>query len=305
MHPAPSIIVFTVLSGLGYGFAFVLSLGLLDPQFTATKVAWFLTLVMIAGGLLSSTLHLGNPQRAWRAVSQWRSSWLSREGVMALLTFIPLTLNAAFAVFGEAYSPLLGIVGAIMCAITVVCTAMIYGSLRTVQAWATGLTPACFTMFALAGGGLFATLFAMLGGSDARAAGLLALTGLILGLLFKVFWTSRMFATEPLSTPETATGLGHIGRVKLLERPHAMSNYLTREMVFVVGRKHAEKVRLIALVLAAVVPLTCLLLMAFMPSGAALPLAVAATGSHLVGMLAERWLFFAEARHAVANYYGA
>ena len=90
MHPAPSIIIFTTLSGLGYGLAAVLGLGLLDPAALATKLAYLLALALISGGLLSSTLHLGNPQRAWRALSQWRSSWLSREGVLAILTFAPL-----------------------------------------------------------------------------------------------------------------------------------------------------------------------------------------------------------------------
>ena len=86
MHPAASIIVFTTLSGLGYGLAAVLGLGLLDPAALATRLAYLLALALISGGLMSSTLHLGNPQRAWRALSQWRSSWLSREGVLAIAT---------------------------------------------------------------------------------------------------------------------------------------------------------------------------------------------------------------------------
>ena len=76
MHPAPSIIVFTTLSGLGYGLAAVLGLGLLDPSLTFTRIAYVLALLLICVGLLSSTLHLGNPQRAWRALSQWR--WRSQ-----------------------------------------------------------------------------------------------------------------------------------------------------------------------------------------------------------------------------------
>ena len=93
MHPAASIIVFTTLSGLGYGLAIVLGLGFLDPSLLSTKIAYLTSLALIGIGLLSSLLHLGNPQRAWRALSQWRSSWLSREGVMAIATFVPLTLE--------------------------------------------------------------------------------------------------------------------------------------------------------------------------------------------------------------------
>src|SRR6266702_1302037 len=76
---------FTTSSGVGYGL--LAWIGLLAPigalpltrQFGA--VSLLLALGCITAGLLSSTLHLGHPERAWRAISQWRSSWLSREGV--------------------------------------------------------------------------------------------------------------------------------------------------------------------------------------------------------------------------------
>ncbi len=103
----PSIIVFTTLSGLGYGLAAVLGLGLLDPASVATKaayVAW--RSALIAGGLLSSTLHLGNPQRAWRALSQWRSSWLSREGVLAFADLRAARSGRASPRSSKAGSPL-------------------------------------------------------------------------------------------------------------------------------------------------------------------------------------------------------
>src|SRR5262245_50887772 len=137
MHPALSIIVFTTLSGLGYGLAAVLGLGLLDPAPIATKIAHFIALAMVSGGLLSSTLHLGNPQRAWRAFSQWRSSWLSREGVLAILTFIPLCVSAWLSIFEDRYSPLSGIAGSLLSMAVVFCTAMIYASLKSIDAWHT------------------------------------------------------------------------------------------------------------------------------------------------------------------------
>ena len=115
MHPAPSIIVFTTLSGLGYGLAAVLGLGLLDPAALATKIAHVLALALIAGGLLSSTLHLGNPQRAWRALSQWRSSWLSREGVMAIADLRAACCASAWRVVVDGrYIALPGLLGAVL-----------------------------------------------------------------------------------------------------------------------------------------------------------------------------------------------
>ena len=307
MHPAFSVIVFTVLSGAGYGLAAVLGLGLLDPSALATKIAHFLALAMISAGLLSSTLHLGNPQRAWRAFSQWRSSWLSREGVLAIATFVPLTLSAANSIFLEAHNPVLGLVGALLCAATVYCTAMIYASLKTIDAWHTRKTPLCYLLFSATGGLVIGSLFGLAGGGSFPLLPLLAVVFLLASWIAKTSWRKRALSAAPLSTPESATGLGGLGAVRLLERPHMTENYLTREMGFRVARKHAGKLWRIAVMLGAIAPLAILLLLAVMAgSGSAVTVlfAAVAVASHIAGMLVERWLFFAEARHAVVNYYG-
>jgi DMSO reductase anchor subunit len=307
MHPAPSIIVFTVLSGLGYGLAAVLGLGLLDPTAIATKIAWIAALAAIAGGLSSSTLHLGNPRRAWRAFSQWRSSWLSREGVMAVATFLPLLVSAWASVIDGRYLILSGLIGALMALGTVTCTAMIYASLKSVDAWHTPLTPVCYLLFSLSGGLVLASLFAFCGGGNTFVLPLLSALLLIVTWIAKYLWRRHMLETAPLSTPESATGLGDIGRVRLLERPHATENYLTREMGFKVARKHAAKLWLLSIVLGGLVPALILLALGLAGAGIGLPAALAAAVallSHVLGMLCERWLFFAEARHAVMNYYG-
>ena len=307
MHPAPSIILFTTISGLGYGLAAVLGIGLLDPTAIATKLAHMLALALIGGGLLSSTLHLGNPQRAWRALTQWRSSWLSREGVMAILTFLPLLVSAWMAIFEGRYLPFVGIVGAVMCLVTVYCTGMIYASLKSVQTWHTPLTPLCYILFSLAGGFVLASFFAFCGGGGTVLAPILAILSLVAAWAAKALWRDHMKRMVPLSTPESATGLGSIGQVRLFERPHVTENYLTREMGFNVARKHAAKLWRIALAAGGILP--ALLLLVLLLSGAGsgaytASVAIIAVACHLIGMLAERWLFFAEARHAVMNYYG-
>ncbi|MBU2148372.1 MAG: dimethyl sulfoxide reductase anchor subunit [Alphaproteobacteria bacterium] len=306
MHPALSIIVFTTVSGLGYGLAVALGLGLLDPMATATRVAHVLALGLIAAGLASSTLHLGNPQRAWRAFSQWRSSWLSREGVMAVITFLPLAASAWLALFEGRYVPALGLAGAALSLATVYCTAMIYASLKSVQTWHTPLTPLCYLLFSLAGGFALATMFAAAGGGTVTLPAVLALIFLAAAWAAKLAWRNRMNRLRPISTPETATGLGFIGKVRLFERPHINDNYLTREMGFRVARKHAAKLAMLSLGLGGLVPATLLvgLLAAGPAQGAAVAVALLAVASHATGMLVERWLFFAEARHAVMNYYG-
>lgn len=303
MHPAYSIIFFTTASGLGYGLAAVLGLGFLDPSSMWVRFAHIVALGLISAGLLSSTLHLGNPQRAWRALTQWRSSWLSREGVLSLATFVPLCISAWFALFEGRHLPLVGLLGAIGCVVTVYCTSMIYASLRAVQAWNTQLTPACYLLYAGAGGSLLGAFFAAGAGQSA-----VVLTGLSL-VLFTAAWATKLvwrlrLREKQISTPESATGLGAIGTVRLFERPHTNENYLTREMGYRVARKHADKLFAIALIAGGLVPLALLflsLVLGHAQAAIALGLAVVL---HTFGMLVERWLFFAEARHAVMNYYG-
>lgn len=306
MHPAPSIIVFTILSGLGYGLAAMLGLGVLDPAAIATKIAHVAALAMIAAGLLSSTLHLGNPQRAWRALSQWRSSWLSREGVMAIVTFVPLLVSAWLSIVEGRYLMWPGLIGALACIVTVYCTSMIYASLKAVDAWHTRLTPLCYLLFSLAGGLLGVVFFAVCGAGAGPALPAVALVALAAAWAAKIAWRRRMTGLASLSTPETATGLGAMGKVRLFERPHMTENYLTREMGFRVARKHAAKLWKIALALGGIVPGAILLalLTAGQDSAFGPFLAALALGSHIMGVLTERWLFFAEARHAVMNYYG-
>ena len=302
MHPALSIIVFTTASGLGYGLAAVLGLGLLEPAAWSTKIAHMLALLLIAGGLISSTLHLGNPQRAWRAFSQWRTSWLSREGVMAVITFVPLTLNAFFVVFLDRHVVWAGLAGTLLAAITVYCTAMIYASLKAIDAWHTPLTPASYLLFSAAGGTLAASFFAAMGSGLWVGLAVAGMLLLVAAWTVKLAWRNRL-QRRPRSTPETATGLGAIGKVRLFEPPHTNDNYLTSEMGFRIARKHASKLFRIAFVAGLVAPLILAFIALLLPaSGAAvmLGLAVLAFGA---GVLVERWLFFAEARHAVMNYY--
>jgi DMSO reductase anchor subunit len=305
MHPAFSIIVFTTFSGLGYGLAAMLGLGLLDPSAIPTKIAHVLALALVAGGLMSSLLHLGNPKRAWRALSQWHTSWLSREGVMAILTFIPLLASAWAAIFEDRYLVVFGLLGAALCGVTVYCTAMIYASLRSVGAWNTKLTPLCYLLFSGAGGAVLASFFAFAGGGWPLPPLLLALVFLAAAWFAKVKWRERMSSLVPLSTPESATGLGNIGKVRLLERPHINENYLTSEMGFKIARKHAVKLWRIAIALGGVVPaiILAVLLIFGAPGWVSGLFAALAVLCHLAGMMVERWLFFAEARHAVMNYY--
>ncbi len=284
MHPAPSVIVFTVFSGAGFGLMVFLGLGWPAPAGAQAFLWWGVAYGCAVGGLVASTLHLGNPSRAWRAFTQWRSSWLSREAwaaVAALLLCAPVALSDWL---GLGWPRLPGVLGAVAALATVGTTSMIYAQLKSVPRWHHWTTPALFFSFALAGG-------AMLAGHAVLGAVLgLGLAGVLLAA-FRL--GDGQFARAGQSIG-TATGLDRIGAVAVFELPHTGGNYLLAEMIFVVGRKHAQKLR--ALAVGAVVVSAVL---ALVPH--ALPLACAV---YLGGALVARWLFFAEAEHVVGLYYG-
>lgn len=288
MHPAPSIIAFTTLSGLGFGLLMFLGLGL--PVQTGWPAFWHFGLgfALAASGLMSSLLHLGRPERAWKALSQWRSSWLSREGVLAVAALGVMGVFALGQVFNLFSLPVLGWIGALLCLVTVFATSMIYAQLKTVPRWNHWTTPVQFLLYAIGGGALLA--------GQVKPA----LAFIIAAVAFQaVNWAlgDRRFQERDHSQ-ETATQLGFMGQVRAFEPPHTGTNYLLKEMVFSVGRKHAQKLRVIGLVLAA----TPILLLA-LPSH---PVAIGALAIlHLGGVLTIRWLFFAEAEHVVGLYYGA
>lgn len=289
MHPARSIILFTTLSGLGFGLLACLGLGL-PPVTGWTAFAFFLIAYALAsGGLIASTFHLGHPERALKAFSQWRSSWLSREGWLACIT---LALGAVYAfplVFFSTRFAVLGWAVAALAAATVLATSMIYAQLKTVPRWHHWTTPLLFFLYAAAGG-------ALLAGQIIAAPLLLLLAGMV--QIGAWFIGDGRFAGSG-STLGTATGLGARGAVRAFEPPHTGPNYLTREMVHVVARKHADRLRIIGLGLASVLPALGLFLLPFSHG-----LAVAAIVVHVAGVLCIRWLFFAEAEHVVGLYYG-
>ena len=287
MHPAPSVIAFTTLSGLGFGLLAFLGLGLPPVTGWVSFVFFFLAYALAVGGLLASVAHLANPKNAIKAFSQWRSSWLSREGIAAVAALSVMAVFAIALIFFDTYLRLVGVLGALLCLTTVFTTSMIYTQLKTVPRWNMWTTPPIFMLHCLGGG-------ALLAGQPRMAAVLLA----ILGALMVWAWIKGDEKGRAGSTLETATGLGRIGKVRLLEPPHSGENYLLKEMAYQVGRKHALKLRIIAFVFGIATPVLLMLLLAVTHTTA-----LVAILAHLVGIFAGRWLFFAEAEHVQALYY--
>src|SRR5205085_12414334 len=312
MHPTFSIVFFTTASGAGFALLFLLGLaaplGLLPESSGFGFVALATAFVLATAGLVSSVFHLGRPERAWRAFSQWRSSWLSREGVMSVLTFVPAAIfGIGWVFFGETGGliGLCGVLAAICAAVTIACTGMIYASLKPIHQWHNRwVVPNYFSLGLMAG---FLLLDLMIRFWVVRPVGtqfLALLTVLAAWWSKEAYWRFIDTNSAP-STVASATALGSRGPVRMLEPPHTQDNYLLQEMGFRIARKHKTRLRLIARITAFLLPALLSLVALLTAGGIGLIAAALAVISAALGLVIERWLFFAEAKHTVTLYYGA
>ena len=311
MHPAFSVIFFTTLSGLGYGLWIWCGTALLLGRGAHTTLTLLVMLALgvapVVAGLLSSTLHLGKPLRAWRAFSQWRTSWLSREGVLALLAFLPWTFVLWPALTDHvvpAWAMQLALAVLVLLSLaTLACTAMIYASLKPVPAWRHPLVLPGYLGFALLTGGLVATAWQLRTDTPPTAVLVaLPLLALALAALKWRYWRDIDAQALPVARA-SALGLPADRQARVFERPHTEANYLTREMGYVLARKHSRKLRGIALLLFGALPALLGAAVLVLGPGAGVPLLSVAAACALLGAVVERWLFFAEARHLVTLYY--
>lgn len=312
MHPAYSVILFTTMSGAGFGLLVWLAALTLLRRIETTPalglVGLGLAFALIVAGLVSSTAHLGRPERAWRAFSQWRTSWLSREGVLAVATVLPAGIFALCWILSDARGLLFGasaILAAILAVASVYATGMIYQSLTTIRAWSHPLVAPIYVVLALATGSALAALLLSFSGELAHGVvGASIAFNLLAALLKHLYWQG--IDTEPRTyTAGDATGLGRFGTVRVLDPPHTQANFVMREMGYTVARKHAKRLRLIAIGLGFIAPAVLMAGSLVLPTAVAPIFAVLAVVCMTVGVLTERWLFFAEAQHIVTLFYGA
>jgi DMSO reductase anchor subunit len=310
MHPAFSIIFFTTAAGAGYGLLAMLGVlaacGLLPPDRTLGLVSLGLALALIVVGLLSSTLHVGRPQRAWRAFSQWRSSWLSREGIASVFTFVPTGLFGIGWLLFDRTDGIVAVSGLVMtaaAAVTVAATGMIYACLKPIAQWHTPFTMPAYLIFAVMTGSVLLDAILALFGLPDRPLQSVALLAIAVGWVWKRATWRHNDRLGSAATLNSATALAG-GQVRSIEWPHTEENYLLKEMGYRVARKHAEKLRALAQLLAFGLPLAATALALASTGGIAKLASVAAVLAQAPGILVERWLFFAEARHTVRLYYG-
>ena len=312
MHPALSIVLFTTSSGAGFALLLLLGvgapLGLLPISTGFAFVTLAVAVVLAAAGLVSSAFHLGRPERAWRAFSQWRSSWLSREGVFSILTFVPVAVfGIGWVFFGatRGFVGLCGIVAAALAAATIYCTGMIYASLRPIHQWHNAWVVPSYLALGLMEGCLVLNFLVRLWVPRAPTLALLTVVIVLVAWWIKEGYWRFIDTTSARSTAASATGLGSRGRVRLFEAPHTEENYLLKEMGFHVARKHAGRLRRIARLTGFALPALASLLALLLASAPGAAAALIGVVSAALGVVAERWLFFAEAKHTVTLYYGA
>lgn len=308
MHPAYSVIFFTTASGAGYGLLFWLSLAEVFAAGELGRWTAFATLVvalaLITAGLLASTFHLGHPERAIGAFSQWRSSWLSREAVAAIATYVPAGMLGLIWLFGlsGAMVSFLAAFSALGAVATVYCTGQIYATLRTIRQWNRTDVPWIYVVLSLATGALLFGLCAALRGAFGMLPVIAALLCvLVAGILKHRYWAA-IDAEPGQYTAEDALGVPGISSVRPLDPPHTMPNFVMREMGYTVARKHARKLRRYTALALFVLPILSILfgLLSGWTIISILPAIVAAS----FGVVLERWLFFAEAEHVSQLFYG-
>ena len=309
MHPAFSVIFFTVASGAGFGLfsllyiADVFSLG---GGFNREQLIMggLMALALIVFGLLSSTFHLANPKNAWRAFNRFRTSWLSREGVFAVI-FMPLALAYLMCIWWDAPDVLrvsIGFVAAVLAWITVFSTGMIYACLKTIRQWHTPLVPANYLALGYASGSLLLLMGAVVAKLD--TVPYLAMSALIVSVaaVLKAIYYFWIGSPSVSPTINTATGFTRAG-VKLLDTGHTHGTFLTQEFGFQIARQKAGVLRIAVFVVGFGVPGLMMISIFQQPEG--LWAAAVALFAVMLGTSVERWLFFAEARHVVNLYHGA
>ncbi len=309
MNPAWSVIFLTTLLGVGQGlffalvgaeFATALDLGANPPPKGFYIAGSVLSLAFLVGGLIASVFHLGHPERGWRAAAMWRTSWLSRE-VIVLPVFMASVFAYGLAHYtGSAATLWIGTAGALACVALFVCTAMIYACLKFLQEWHTPLTPVNYFLLGCASGLTFSTVLASLTAPwivAALAAGAAVFT--LAGCVTRVASLARNARLKPKSTLQTAIGIKH-PKIQQKAQGQMGGSFNTREFFHGKSARWLRAVKWFFLGAAFALPLPLL------AGGVALasPLLLAAAFAvQFAGLVAERWFFFAQARHPQNLYY--
>lgn len=320
MNPAFSVVFLTTLIGVGQGLFLALYTGqvysffdLLPDQDSRSFYTFgsLIALGFLAAGLVASFFHLGHPERAWRAASMWRTSWLSRE-VIVLPAFMGILFLYALTHWLEYHAPIielpgshhveitliLGAIGTLLCFALFISTGMIYACLRFLQEWHTPLTVFNFTLLGGASGFLMASVFSAF--TAPQLTSFYAGWTIVLTLLALVSRVASLFRNKRIkhkSSLRTAIGIKHPHIVQKTQGAMGGS-FNTREFFHGKSASFLRTIKPSFLILTFLLPLVLLAVGMQSPS-----LLIAAFVLQYIGLLAERWFFFAEANHPQNLYY--
>lgn len=306
MHPAISVIFFTVVSGAGYGLIALLALASLfgidgGVERHQMLIGILLGMGLISAGLFSSSFHLANPKNAWRAMSRVRTSWLAREAMLAILFYpvVGIWLLRWYLGYGSdtTFTQIMAFIVMVWAVTTNFATGMLYGCLKTIPQWNTSLTPANYIMLGLMLGNLIITAIWIYDGHPIHQTmvmnyGFLATAGALKLMYF--FWIGKPKGP----TINTATSFTR-ATVRLFDVGHTSGTFLTDEFGYSKPVSVIAMLRWVVYGFGFIVPAIILALW----NGAHFAILMAISFA-FTGVLVERWLFFAEARHVVTLYHG-
>lgn len=310
MNPALSVVFLTTLAGAAQGLFLALVgvdaaawLRMIEAPSSAF-FAWgaLFAVALAVLGLLASFFHLGRPERAWRSAAMWRTSWLSRE-VIALPAFISVAALYGLAHWVGLRAALpIGLAGSVVCIALFVCTGMIYACLRFLEEWHSPLTVVNFFVLGTASGLTLAAAFSALAAPAlTRSYAALAWAATLVGLFTRAMSLARNARLRHRSTIQTAIGIRH-PQIRQMSQGFMGGSFNTREFFHGRSRAFVRRVRSVFLLAAFGMPLVLLYIGG--AAGSTVDL-VAAFAIQFAGLVAERWYFFAEAKHPQNLYYQA
>lgn len=310
MNPAFSVIFLTTLIGAGQGL-FLALIAVQSGGFgAAPSSAFFVTgdivaLAFLVSGLIASFFHLGHPERAWRTVAMWRTSWLSREVIVLPAFMVVVALHGVCVYTGCDYAIAIGIAGVVLCLALFYITAMNYVCIKFLQEWATPLTIVNYTLLGCASGFTLATaLAAALAPALAQTLAQWALVLTLAAAAARVASLIRNSRLRPKSTLQSAIGVRH-PKISQKAQGFMGSSFNTREFFHGKTRQVVQGVKWAFLLLAFAIPAVLLAWGSTDDRVLSLSGACLTFVTQYIGLLAERWFFFAQARHPQNLYYQA
>jgi len=307
MRPQFSIIFFTTLAGMAQGLLFFLALINLEaPVFSApflSNLALPVSFILLTLGLIASFFHLGHPERAWRAAMMWRTSWLSREVIALPVVMLATALTFLYIKSGIAPTWLWAAVMISTLALWI-CTAKIYQCIRFIQEWSHPSTLSNFILLGLSSGGLLLEFLLLVWNEPNTPIGISLISVvnfvvLFLALNLKLWMWRRNQKLKPKSNLASATGIKG-SNIRQTSMGFMGGSFNTREFFHHQTDQVINNIRKIILLLVYVGPMV---LLAFNMDSPSISQVAIALAMHYVGLLAERWMFFAEANHPQNLYY--